>query len=103
MDEVAMVGLEINKKIVAIVQFGPATKTSGMRLAEYYQVTIDPEYVSPTGEYIRFGKNDGDELLGWQRVDALTVVEVLAEVPTEGVVEIPKTEGTVCFRCIERT
>lgn len=70
---------EFKEKTVAIVMFGPATSTRGTRPAEYYQVTIDPKMVSPSGDYIRFGNNPGDELLGWQRVQGMTVVEVLAE------------------------
>jgi hypothetical protein len=48
-----------------------------------YQVTIDPSRISPTGSHIRFGvgnddKGRGDEITGWQRVDDLEIVEVLA-------------------------
>lgn len=50
-----------------------------------YQVTIDPARVSPTGIYIRFGPggdvigNRGDEITGWQRINDIEVVELLAE------------------------
>lgn len=51
-----------------------------------YQVTLDPDNVSPSGEHIRFGvgapgkdKGAGDEITGWQPVDALEVIEILAE------------------------
>lgn len=72
--------LEITKKSVAIVRFGPSGfETDGFRLGEYFQGTIDPSLVSPSGEFIRFGENPGDEINGWQRVKALTVVEVLGE------------------------
>jgi hypothetical protein len=74
-----MVNMRFDKPCVAIVMFGPATPTSGMRPAEYYQVTIDPAHCSPSGEYIRFGLYKGDEIHGWQRADAMTVVEVLGE------------------------
>lgn len=71
---------QITNKCVAIVKFGPAgLETDGFRPAEYYQVTIDPSYVSNSGEYIRFGHNPGDEIQGWQRVAALTVIEILAD------------------------
>ena len=79
MNVITMSDKEITTKSVAIVKFGPATSTSGMKSGEYYQVTIDPKMVSPEGEYIRFGKNQGDEILGWQRIKALTIVEVLGE------------------------
>ena len=84
--------ITISKKCLAIVMFGPPTETSGFRPAEFYQVTIDPKYVSPTGIYIRFGKYPGDEITGWQRIEALTICEVLAEYRDE-TVEIPTTEG----------
>lgn len=71
---------EFTKKCVAIVKFGPAGfDTDGLRPAEYFQVTIDPAFVSGSGDYIRFGQNPGDEIQGWQRVEAMTVIEVLAE------------------------
>lgn len=71
-------------KCAAIVQFGPPTDTSGFRPAEYFQVTIDPNMASPSGEFIRFGFYGGDEIVGWQRVEAMTVCEVLnAEVKAE--------------------
>lgn len=90
---IEMTPINIAKPVVAIVMFGPATETSGMRTAEYYQVTLDPAYVSPNGEYIRFGLHPGDEIIGWQRIKALTICEILAAVPEDGKTEIPKTEG----------
>ena len=83
-----MVQTSITKKSVVIVKFGPAGfPTDGIRPAEYYQVTIDPKYVSKSGEFIRFGVHEGDEIVGWQRIAALTVLEVLAEFDSE---EMPK-------------
>jgi len=79
MSTIEMSPKEFKCKTVVIVKFGPSTVTSGFRPGEYYQVTIDPTKVSPSGEYIRFGVHQGDEILGWQRVDALTVLEVLGE------------------------
>lgn len=77
---------DINKKCIAIVRFGPSGfSTDGFRPGEYYQVTIDPNRVSPSGEFIRFGVHGngssgiGDELCGWQRCEALCVVEILGE------------------------
>lgn len=63
--------------------FGPATPTSGTKAGTYFQVTIDPAMVSPSGEYIRFG-GDGDEIHGWQRVDAMTICEILGEYAEDG-------------------
>ena len=68
---------DIEEKVFAIVCFGRPTSTTGMRAADYYQVTIDPNTTSPSGEYIRFGLYHGDEITGWQRVDAMTIVELL--------------------------
>lgn len=79
MNDVSMSPLKIDKKCVAIVKFGPAMPTSGMRPAEYFQCTIDPAMASPSGEYIRFGQNPGDEIMGWQRVEAITIVELLGD------------------------
>ena len=76
---ITMTATEIQKKCVALVKFGPATETDGFRPAEYFQVTIDPKKVSKSGEFIRFGMNPGDEIMGWQRVAALTLVEILAD------------------------
>ncbi len=69
----------IREKVLAIVQFGPPTQASGFVPATYYQVTIDPAQISPSGQYIRFGKARGDEIVGWQRCEALTVVEILGK------------------------
>lgn len=71
--------LEIEKKTTAIVKFGPITETDGMRPAEYFQVTIDPEKISPDEKFIRLGTENGDELVGWQRIAALSVVCILGE------------------------
>lgn len=72
------------QKTRAIVMFGPATPSSGMRPGEFYQVTIDPTKVSPSGKYIYFGANDGDQIHGWQRIQGLTVCEVLATADDAG-------------------
>lgn len=67
------------KPVRAIVMFGPATPIMGNRPAEFYQVTIDPNMTSTNGKFIRFGNYTGDEIVGWQRVDAMTVLETLSE------------------------
>lgn len=74
--------LEITEKTRAIVSFGPATEVSGFRPGEFFQVTIDPNMVSPSGEFIRFDSRFQEgEMHGWQRVEALTVWEVLGAAP----------------------
>jgi len=71
--------LEISEKTGAIIMFGPPSDHSGMRPAEYFQVTLDPNMVSPSGEFIRFDQLiQGGELHGWQRIACLTVCDVLA-------------------------
>lgn len=94
--------ISIETPCVAIVMFGPPTTTSGFRAAEYYQVTIDPSLCSPSGEYIRFGHFKGDEITGWQRVEAMTVCEILGEgealVPEPPIKEIPEYEGAIEMR-----
>ena len=72
------------KRCKAIVMFGPPTAASGTRAGVYYQVTIDPTMVSPSGDYIRFGTTEGDEIQGWQRIAAITVCEVLGEYADDG-------------------
>lgn len=79
MNDIVLTPTDIKIKSVAIVRLGPPTLTSGFTPGQYYQVTIDPDYVSPSGDYIRFGDNQGDELSGWQRVSAITVCEVLGQ------------------------
>lgn len=73
--------IEITKKVVAIVQFGPPTASTGFRPAEYFMVTLDPNMASPGGKFLRFDQRfqDGCELHGWQRIDALTVCEILRD------------------------
>ncbi len=70
--------IEITKKCTAIVTFGEFSPLTGTRPGMLFQVTIDPAKISPSGEYIRFG-DAGDEITGWQRCSAMSVVEVLGE------------------------
>lgn len=82
MESVTMEPLVIFGKCRAIICFGPASSTTGFRSGEYYQVTIDPEMVSPGGDYIRFDQrrtSAENEVHGWQRIDALTICEVLSK------------------------
>ena len=70
--------ITVTKKCTAIVTFGPFDSNTGMRPGMLFQVNIDPAKISPSGEYIRFGE-PGDEIVGWQRCAALTIVEILPE------------------------
>ena len=97
-----LVPKEITGKCVAIVKFGPAGfDTDGMRPAEYYQVTIDPKWVSKSGDYIRFGMSTGDEIQGWQRIKALTVIEILAEYGSEVAPEITTGHDSITMTHLE--
>jgi len=97
-----LVPKEITHKCVAIVKFGPAGfDTDGMRPAEYFQVTIDPSLVSKSGEYIRFGQHTGDEIQGWQRIKAMTVIEVLADYEGEVPPDIVTGHDTVTMTHLE--
>ena len=89
-DTVFMESREI-KKCKAIVMFGPPRVHMGERPAVFYQVTIDPSKVSPSGEYIRFGLTENDEIVGWQKISALTVVEILGEFDANGL--YPVSDG----------
>lgn len=48
-----------------------------------YQVRIDPEKLSPSGDYIRFEHAENCEIHGWKRVDEIQILEVLQTVPVE--------------------
>lgn len=88
-EAVHMADLEMKGITRAIVCFGPATPVTGMRAGDYFQVVIDPEMVSPGGDYIRFSAAppkdnphaEVSEIHGWQRIAAMTVCEVLDEGP----------------------
>lgn len=69
----------IEKKTVAIVCFLDQLQHVGQGSTVYYQVTLDPGMVSPSGEMMRFGHNPGDEIIGWKRIDSIAVAEILAE------------------------
>ena len=74
---------EVTERILAIVRFGPPTESDGLRPAEYYQVVVDPYHFSPCGGFVRFGFYDGDEIVGWQKADAMYVVSIIKECPND--------------------
>lgn len=102
-----MEDVTIDRKVNAIVQFGPATPTSGFRGGEYFQCVIDPNMVSPKGDFIRFDMTfQGGELHGWQRVEALTVCEVLGDADEYDQTKVPegytvRDGATVTMRAIK--
>jgi len=69
--------IEKISKCKAIVMFGPDHPERGKHPGQFYQVTIDPDFMSPGGDFIRFGMTPGDEIVGWQMVSGLTICEVL--------------------------
>lgn len=76
-----------SKKCVAIVCFERDLKNAEILdslMQPYprvvnYQVVLDPENVTNSGEYVRFGGNVGDEITGWLHLDDVVVLEVMAE------------------------
>lgn len=75
---------EITKRCVAIVYFGldrteegPLPFGIGHVPGQFFQVTLSPDRVSPSGEFIRCGDFPGDELMGWQRTEMLIAAEIL--------------------------
>lgn len=73
--------IEVKGKTRAIVCFGPMTDTAGMKAGSFFQVTVDPNLVSPGGDFIRFDNRAEDEIHGWQRIEGITICEVLHEEP----------------------
>lgn len=61
-----------DRPTVAIVHLEDGTVNPAL----LFQVTVDPTLISPSEAYIRFGQS-GDEIIGWKRIDALELVEVL--------------------------
>jgi hypothetical protein len=84
--------MQIKSKQVAIVSFVRDFKNAQMleslghptpRVISY-AVTLDPERISPSGDFIRFGqwndnKGAGDEITGWILLEDLSIDEILAE------------------------
>lgn len=77
MELVQMKKVAITCPTRAIICFGPATSVTGFRAGEYYQVLINPEMQSPSGEYIRFDPSKECEICGWQRIAGITICEIL--------------------------
>tara|TARA_R110000868_G_scaffold3733_2_gene23102 strand:- start:1238 stop:1552 length:315 start_codon:yes stop_codon:yes gene_type:complete len=94
----------IDRPVSAIIRFGFPMSTDGFRPGEYLQCTIDPNMVSPGGEFIRFDQiYQKGELHGWQRIAGITVCEILGDAPPmeekpEGYIRIP--DSTVIMRLL---
>ena len=67
------------EKQVLLVSFnsmeGKAPRTT------YFQVTVDPNHISPDGKYIRFGDVSGDEIVGWVELAEIDIHSVLFDYP----------------------
>ena len=53
----------------------------GPNRAPYFQVTINPDHISPDGKYIRFGDISGDEIVGWVELEEIDIHSVLYDYP----------------------
>lgn len=95
--------MQLTEKIVAIVVFTQQKKdieavTAARACGQFvpvprllhYQVTLDPTQISPSGAMIRLGDVQGDEILGWQRLDSLEIVEVLVRWNGDVKVTLPR-------------
>lgn len=87
--------LTVDTKTVCIVVFRSQRHTGQREI--HYQVTLDPELVSPSGQFIRLGRNHGDEIVGWQPIQELVIVEKLAEWVGDTMPELPKKQGALTF------
>lgn len=92
MSEIVASPVEYRTKVRAIVKFGHAHPSMGERGGEFFQVVIDPNMCSPSGEYIRFDQRfqQHSEIHGWQRVTAITVCEVLGDAEDYPIGALPK-------------
>ena len=96
-DTVSCKDVAYTTKVRAIVKFGHAHPSMGQKAGEFYQVTVDPNMASPGGEFIRFGCYQGDEINGWQRIESMTVCEVLGESDAECVLTpAPEADPEAC-------
>lgn len=100
-DTVSCKDVPYRTKVRAIVKFGHAHPSMGQKAGEFYQVTVDPNMVSPGGAFIRFGCYQGDEINGWQRVESMTVCEVLGESDEECRLPVPHdADASVTIRTV---
>lgn len=91
---IEMENIDLSRTVRAIVCIGPLTESAGARPGSFFQVEINPAMQSPGGKYIRFDNRAGDEIHGWQRIDALTVCEVLEELDESAeTITIRKVKG----------
>ena len=90
--------LREHERAVAIVHYRPAIGNlyhGGPPIqnpAILLQVSLLASKVSHSGEFIRLGETQGDEIMGWTKMDALEVVEILGilEADCKNVTPIPR-------------
>ena len=90
--------LREHERAVAIVHYRPANGTlyhGGPPIqnpAILLQVSLLASKVSHSGEFIRLGETSGDEIMGWTKMDALEVVEILGilEADCKNVTPVPR-------------
>ena len=66
----------INSRVLAIIHFSEE-EGRPMTRQVYYQVVIDPDNLSPAGDYIRFNNTRHCEVHGWVALDSLVLDEIL--------------------------
>jgi len=101
MEKVFKSTTEIETPCVAVVHFknDEVVELAGRRLI-YYQVTIDPindQQLSPSGDLIRFGDVQGDEITGWQLCANIVIDEILFEYQLQDRME---SDTDFSHRCI---
>ena len=82
----------IAKKTVALVAFQPELDRPMMHTV-LYQVTLDPEKLSPSGKYMRFDYDNREgeaisEIHGWKAIDEIVIFEILEEAEEENINEV---------------
>lgn len=74
--------IDFDNPVRAIVHF---KSNEAMAHTPFFQVVIDNSKVSPSGDFIRFTQNQGEEAIdiseihGWQLVEEIIIDEVLEE------------------------
>ena len=89
--------------VVAVVRYVPAERVGSsvyqgcpppQNPAVYLQVTLRAEKLSQSKKLIRLGDTKGDEIFGWQNLEALDVVEVLGVLAVDGATVLPVSRET---------
>lgn len=72
--------INVKSPTIAIVAFAPELDRP-LSHTVCYQVTIDPDKLSPSGEFIRFDHDAQCEIHGWKKVDEIEILEILEVLP----------------------